>query len=293
MINSMTAFASVERASGPTRVNIEIRTYNHRHLDIALRLPQTYLSLEEKIKSTIAAMLARGRVEMKVQIREESDVAVGYEIDLDRARALHDVLRRLAGELDLAPQIPLEFFFREGNIIKPAEVDSDVEACWPVVKEGLDEALKDLITMRKREGDHIAADFKARLAWIEAQLDNIANQVGDLLPQYQERLKGRMAALCKGIVEIDAARLAQEAAFLADRSDIAEEIVRARSHLSQFGVLMQAAEPAGRKLNFLLQELNREFNTIGSKVERPEIAHMVVAIKSELEKIREQVQNVE
>jgi uncharacterized protein (TIGR00255 family) len=147
--------------------------------------------------------------------------------------------------------------------------------------------------MRKKEGDFIARDFKERLDLIEKTLRQIKRESTDLPGLYQEKLKDRIAALTKNIVEVDPGRIAQEAAFLADRSDISEEIVRARSHLKQFRVIMRAAGPSGRKLNFLLQEFTREFNTMGAKAGNAVVSHMIVGVKTELEKLREQVQNVE
>jgi len=147
--------------------------------------------------------------------------------------------------------------------------------------------------MRKTEGDFIAGDFIKRLDYIEKAMAEIEEKSGSLLPYYQERLKERISALTRGIVDIDPGRISQEAAMLADRSDISEEIVRAKSHIGQFRAITDAEEPSGRKLNFLLQEFNREFNTMGSKTGNADVSHIIVNVKSELEKIREQVQNVE
>ncbi len=160
-------------------------------------------------------------------------------------------------------------------------------------KECLSRALIDLETMRTKEGDFIADDLQARLDFIETCLIKIKTDSSNLINQYQERLKERIAALTQETVELDPGRLAQEAAYLADRSDISEEVVRAESHVKQFRHIMGSEEPGGRKLNFLLQELHREFNTIGSKIGQAETSHRVVDVKAELEKIREQIQNVE
>ena len=147
--------------------------------------------------------------------------------------------------------------------------------------------------MRQKEGDYTARDLTDRLDFISASIDRIATDSADLLGHYSERLQECIAALTRGTVELDPQRIAQEAAFLADRSDISEEIVRAKSHVHQFRDFMQSDDPAGRKLNFLLQELNREFNTMGSKIGNADVAHVVVDVKAELEKLREQVQNIE
>jgi len=147
--------------------------------------------------------------------------------------------------------------------------------------------------MRRKEGDYLARDINERLDAISHRLERIDEDASGLLPVYQQRLMERIQTLTRGAVEIDPARIAQEAAFLADRSDICEEVVRARSHLEQWRQLMLADKPAGRKLNFLIQELNREFNTMGAKVGRAELSHIIVDVKAELEKLREQVQNIE
>jgi uncharacterized protein (TIGR00255 family) len=180
-----------------------------------------------------------------------------------------------------------------GGIIKPVETVTEAESIWPVIKGCLTVALDDLETMQKKEGDFIAGDLLKRLDYIEDCIGEIEHDSGELLYHYQQRLRERISALTREIVELDPGRLAQEAAFLADRSDISEEIVRAKSHIQQFRHIMDSEEPGGRKLNFLLQELHREFNTMGSKIGQADTSHRIVDVKSELEKIREQIQNVE
>ncbi len=293
MIKSMTGFAAAETIAGDIAVTADIRSYNSRHLDVVLRLPASCTALEDRIKSLVAERIVRGRVELKVQIKDRSEAAAGYEIDRPRAQAIHAVLGQLKREFDLSGDISLELMVAVGGIIQPVENVNDIESLWSLITECLRRCLDDLETMRKNEGDFIAADLTARLNDIEACIGQIKNDSDDLPNQYQERLKERIAALIRETVEIDPGRIAQEAAFLADRSDISEEIVRAASHIRQFRQIMRSKEPAGRKLNFLLQELHREFNTIGSKVGHADTSHRVVEVKSELEKIREQIQNVE
>jgi uncharacterized protein (TIGR00255 family) len=180
-----------------------------------------------------------------------------------------------------------------GGVIKAAENETDLERLGELIDGGLEQALEALVAMRRREGHSLEVDFRKRLQIIEARLAAVQSASRGLLAQYQQRLKERIDALTDGMIEIDPTRIAQEAALLADRSDIAEEIVRARSHLQQFRHIMNNESPAGRQLNFLIQEFNREFNTMGSKTGKAEISHLVVELKTELEKIREQVQNVE
>ena len=293
MIKSMTGFAAAEIIDGEIAVTADIRAFNSRHLDIALRVPSNYMSLEEKIKGLIARQIVRGRLEVKVQIKDPSEGAFAFEIDWIRARAMHAALSRLKKELDLKNEISVDQLLGVGGMIKPNETIDESGRIWPMVRESLNRALDDLETMRLKEGAFIADDLAARLDLIEASLVEIKADSNDLIGQYQKRLKDRIATLIQDTVELDPARLAQEAAYLADRSDISEEIVRARSHVEQFRHIMASEEPAGRKLNFLLQELHREFNTMGSKVGQADTSHRIVDVKSELEKIREQIQNVE
>lgn len=293
MIKSMTAFATVEKTTGDLTATVEMRSYNSRHIDIFLRIPSPYQFLEDKIKELISTRIARGRLEIRLQIEDHSKEAAALEIDDIRANALMTIFEELKSKFRLKHELTLDMLLNAGGIIKPAENLQDDEMIWPVVKNCIVLALDDLEAMRRKEGDFIAADFRGRLEYINDCLNRIRKGSANLITQYQQRLKERIAALTQNIVELDPARIAQEAAFLADRSDISEELTRASSHLNQFDQIMKATEPAGRKLNFLLQELNREFNTMGSKIGDAAIAHLIIDVKSELEKIREQIQNVE
>lgn len=293
MIKSMTAFSRAETSAGALAVAVELRSYNSRYLDLLIKLPQAYFPLEERAKTLISQTLVRGRIEAKVQIKESSEDACAFEVDETTARAYFRSLVRLIERLHLKTDISLDHLIHVPGLIRPAETEKDMEACWAVLAPCLDQALSELDAMRRREGDFLAGDVEARLSEIEGVLAEIRHDAEGLLPVYRDRLKERIEALTQGMVEIDPARIAQEAAFLADRSDISEELVRAESHIRQFRAMMAGEEPAGRKLNFLLQEFNREFNTIGSKTGSADVSHRVVWLKSELEKIREQVQNIE
>ncbi len=238
--------------------------------------------------------LARGQIEVKVQVENNTEKApAGVEVDLPRARAVLEVLNRLRDELGLHDPPSLELLVTTGGILKTVQAEIDPEALWPGVETCLGQALQDLDAMRIAEGGHLAADLDARLELIAGALADVAQAAQGGLAHFQERLRERVAALTQGVVDIDPARLAQEAAFLADRADISEEIVRAESHIQKFREIMTGDEAGGRKLNFLLQGLNREFNTMGSKMGHADAAHVIVGVKSELEKIREQVQNIE
>lgn len=289
----MTAFARVEKTVGELTVTVEIRSYNSRHLDITLRVPHGYIALEEKIKGLISEKVARGRIEANLQIRDCSEGIYAFEINTPKARAYYETLVQLKDMFNINSELSIDHLVGMGGVIKPAEIDIDMEACWSVVKGCIGEALEDLVTMRRREGDYIAKDIADRLNIIDKSVDQIAKESSNLLFHYQQRLKDRISILAEGIAEIDPERIAQEAALLADRSDISEEIVRVGSHIKQFREIMDSTEPVGRKLNFLLQELNREFNTMGSKTEKVKVSHIIVTVKSEIEKVREQLQNIE
>ena len=289
----MTAFSRVEKTEGDLTVNAEIRSYNSKYLDIMLRIPQAYLSLEEEIKGLVSEKAARGRVEIKLQIRDNSEESCAFEVNQPKALAYHTALVQLKEMFHINRDISLNMLAGVGGVIKPAETEKNMETCQPVIADCVTEAMDGLNAMREKEGDFIARDFTERLDFIEKSMEQIEKLSDGLLFHYQERLKERIAVLTRGIVETDPARIIQEAAFLADRSDISEEIVRAKSHILQFRSIMQSEACPGRKLNFLLQEFNREFNTMGSKTGNADVSHTIVSVKSEIEKIREQVQNVE
>ncbi|MGD9210752.1 MAG: YicC/YloC family endoribonuclease [Desulfobacteraceae bacterium] len=293
MIKSMTAYAKSDKVEGTLSVSVEIRSYNSRHLDIALRLTHGYVPLEEKIKKFISQYIHRGRIEISVTIKDESEDGAFYEIDLPRAKAYHRSLVTLKKALGIETPLTLENIISGSGLLKPVDNEKDLTFCWQVVSEVLDTGLKDLDTMRVQEGINIAEDFEKRLDLIETFFNQIKEASKGLLEIYRNRLNERIGALTKGIVDLEPERIALEAAILADKSDISEELVRVESHLMQYRNFMTDSEPAGRKLNFLLQEFNREFNTMGSKAGKSDISHLIVATKAEIEKLREQVQNVE
>jgi len=293
MIKSMTAFANIERTIDDISIKVEVRTYNSRHLDIQLRMTSGYQALEEKVKTQISGFVARGRVDVKIHISDLSEAAVAFEVDEVKARAYHQALKTLKELLGLEGPVPMEWITARNDLIKPGEAESDVDKVWACLKDCIQEVLASVDVMRQKEGAFIANDFKERLQFLKKSIDQIETDSTGLLEQYKQRLMERISVLTGQRVSLDEGRLEQEAAFLTDKSDISEEIIRVRSHLAQFEAIMTADEPSGHKLNFLMQEINREFNTIGSKTGKTDISHIVVNVKSELEKIREQVQNVE
>jgi uncharacterized protein (TIGR00255 family) len=212
---------------------------------------------------------------------------------MNKARAYFSAAEQLKSALSLKTGLSLDHITAVPGILQPVENGRDSESYWPLIADCMQQAIQALDQMRRQEGAFLEKDFLQRLSLMEQGLDRIEQMAAGLVDLYREKLLSRIEALTQGSVALDPVRIAQEAAILADRSDIAEEIVRARSHIDQFRILLQADEPAGRKLNFLLQEFNREFNTMGSKIGQAAVAHIIVDMKAEIEKMREQVQNIE
>ncbi len=293
MVSSMTAYAIAERVEEPYRVSLEIRSYNSRYLDIHLKMPSAISAWEERVRNRIGDEVSRGRVEVKVLVQSEADIAGVFEIDAPRARMIQNIVADLRKGYDMDPRPTLDFLFGSSGVIRSVPPEIDTEACRELLDRCTNDALSQLVEMRRREGEALRLDMEGRLAAIERGLERVEGRAEGMVAVYHRRLAERIGELTEGTVEIDPSRIAQEAAFLADRSDISEEIVRTRSHIAQFRDILQSEETAGRKLNFLLQELNREFNTMGSKSVDAAVTREVVDMRSEAEKLREQVQNIQ
>jgi len=293
MIKSMTAFGRAEQVVEGRSYAAEMRCVNRRYCEISVRMPQPLLPLEERIKKLVAAKVSRGRVDVLVRVKNGSRAIADIEVNLPLAQAYWKALAKLKEALETEENVGLEALLGLEGIMTATEPEVDLEKTWLVLASLIGEALEGVDAMRITEGQAIYHDFQKRLESVEEGLSRIKALAPSILSEHHARLKERMAALTEGEVELDPNRLAQEAALWADRSDITEEIVRAESHLKQFRSMMESEDPAGRALDFLLQELNREVNTMGSKGGDAHLSQLVVVLKSELEKIREQVQNVE
>jgi len=293
MFNSMTAFSRSEKSTDTIQVVVEIRSLNSKNLDLVLRLAPTYFVFEDQIKTMIKKYLHRGRIETMISIQENIESQDRFEANIDRATEYIHVLKQVIDHFQLKHTIGLRDIMKAGNIIKPLEKENDLESVEPLVIECLQNALSDLCTMRSTEGKALFLDIDHRLNDIEKSLQKISSLANEQLDYYYHKLKERIATLTRNMVDIDPVRVSQEAAIYADRSDISEEITRLDSHIKQFRTLMNENQPVGRKLNFLLQEIGRELNTIGSKSGSAEISRIIVTLKSEHEKIREQIQNIE
>ena len=293
MINSMTAFASEEDTQDNTTISIEIRCYNSRHLDPSIRLAPSHANLEEPVRQMISQFIQRGRVEIRINVKRETQEAIAFNINELLADAYYNTLNNIRTRYSLPEPVSLDHLLKFSGIIEPMAPEFDSSAILSLLGEVITRGFEKVNRMREAEGKAIADDLSKRITHIETCIMQIENQADGLLERHYQKLVDRINELTQGVVEIDQGRLAQEAALLADKGDISEEITRARSHLDQFRKLMDSDEPAGKPLNFLLQEFSREFNTMGSKAGNTDISHIIVSAKTEIEKIREQVQNVE
>ncbi len=292
-MKSMTGFGRGAFSGEAFGVTVEIKTVNNRYLDVHLRLGQELSAIEMIVRKRVSARLSRGRVDLNINFDRTG--AATYEVNRPLIAGYVSALREIKQELGLAGEIDVNSLARVPGALSAAR-DSFDEQNMPGVESALDQALDSLEQMRESEGAALAAEMRVRIAKIEAEVPIIEAAAAGLADAYRQRLQKRVTELiARGgqAIELDAGRLAQEVAYLADRSDISEELARLRSHLEQFRSSIDADGEVGKRLDFLLQELNREANTVLSKSTEIAIKDSALAIKAEVEKLREQVQNVE
>ena len=291
---SMTGYGRSEALIEGRKWIIEVKSLNHRYIEIITRLPGVLSSLEVDIKKRVGERIFRGRIEVSIQADAEAgtDNGVQYSLNTPLLRNYHALLLKIKDELGLKDEVTLKTLVRFKEIFVPSETRFDPAAVWGDLQKTLDEAIDALIRMRRVEGEILKKDFLARLQTLERHLASAKARAPRTVLEYKQRLQERIRELTEGL-EMDPVRLSQEVALLAEKSDITEEIVRFESHISQMEKLLQGPEAIGRKLDFLLQEMGREVNTIGSKSNDIAIAQDVIELKSELAKLREQAQNVE
>jgi uncharacterized protein (TIGR00255 family) len=296
MINSMTGFASLTRDDERGAIGVTVRSVNHRFLDMQLRLPPPIADLEPRLRAIVQKHLARGRVEISISLQLRQNAAPTIELNENFAQALSGAIEQarsrglVAGQLapgDLL-RLPQALIIRE-TLTESAGVSS---ALGTVVDDAVEEAIVELQKMRVREGVHLRADLDARKGLLSGLIARIAAAADTGREELEARLLERARELA-ATLPIDQAALSQEVVRVAQRSDISEEVTRFHGHLAHWDALSDSAEPCGRKLDFLLQEMNREVNTIGSKADGLQVSEVVIQAKAELERMREQVQNVE
>jgi uncharacterized protein (TIGR00255 family) len=292
MIKSMTGYGRAETVCQDKSIIVEARSVNHRFLEIFLRTPSALSPLEMEYKKKITERFKRGRIEVFIRLEGEGSDVSKVNLNLEIARDYFDILSRLKQEFNLQAPISLKTLTSFRDIFTPpSETQMSPDFLNQVEKTFL-ESLAMLITMRQDEGLAMFQDMQMRLEAITEILENIKLRAPQVILEYQKRLSEKIKELTAGYA-LDDARLAQEVAIMAEKSDITEEIVRMNSHIGQFETLLQSDGSEGRKIDFLLQEMNREINTIGSKVGDVEITRQVIEVKSELSKLREQAQNIE
>ncbi|MDR7523633.1 MAG: YicC/YloC family endoribonuclease [Armatimonadota bacterium] len=293
MIRSMTGFGGATADVPGGRLAVEVRSVNHRFSEVQIRLPRDLAPLDDRVRALVQRRIHRGRVEVVVTRDEGARRPRTVRADVDLAVAYARALRDLAAAVGARNEVTLAQIAALPEVLKIEDERGDPEALWPVLESALRAATDGLVAMRAAEGQRIADDLQRRVAALATMVEVIAGRSREVTRAYRERLRVRLAELLDQ-APVDEARIAAELALFAERSDISEELVRLRSHLAQFQETIAGADgPVGRKLDFLLQEMSRETNTIGAKANDLEIARTIIAMKSELESLREQVQNVE
>jgi uncharacterized protein (TIGR00255 family) len=288
----MTGYGRGEAEHNANRFCVELNSVNRRQSDVVVNLPRDLAALEPRIRETINENISRGRTNVTVTLRNRSNGAQPLALDTHLARSYHEAMRALQRELNAPGEITIGLILQAPGVMRPPEQIVDPDEVWPRVEEALRAALADLIKMREREGKHLAKDLIHRLKEIRKKLKEIRELHPEVANKYRTALLDRLQ---KAGLPLDPAddRIVKEISFFADRTDVSEELTRLESHLAQFAHHLRRNEAVGRTLEFIAQEISRELNTLGAKGNDAAISQRVVACKAELEKIREQVQNLE
>ncbi len=292
MLKSMTGYGRREAVTGGKKILVEIKSVNHRYADYSIKVQRHLGFLEDKIRKHISTAITRGKVDIYLNVENYETADKEIILNKELAKNYIDVLRQLRDEFSLEDDISVMSVAKNPEIFQTERVEEDEDALWNTVKPVLDDALSDFVAMREREGERIQRDLCARIKYMSALVDKIEERSPQTVKEYSDRLYEKIKEVLDGR-EIDEARILTEVAIYADKVAVNEETVRLASHFAEFDNIISCGEPAGRKLDFLIQEINREVNTIGSKASDIEIAKTVVNLKGEIEKLREQIQNIE
>ncbi len=288
----MTGFGAGESVDSHWQVSAEISGVNRKQLDVAFGMPQTISAMESDIRKSIAAHVSRGRIHVRISIKSLADRASVLTVDTDLAQQYLDGARQIAEQTGLECNVTVADMMRSPGLFQLEDVELDLKDVQSTVEAAVEQALQRLVTMQSEEGQHLRDDLEKRLSTIEAEIAKVSANSRDVVDRYRESLHSRLSD-CGLEIDLDDDRVLREIALYAEKSDISEEITRIASHVAQFRKYFASDEPIGRSLDFLCQELNRELNTIGSKCNHAVIAQSIVDSKTELEKVREQVQNVQ
>jgi uncharacterized protein (TIGR00255 family) len=291
LIKSMTGFGRGEFSQGTSTFSVDVRSVNHRYSDVSVRMPRAMSALEEKVREFVSEKISRGKVDVYINYStfgQNSQV----KLDTNLAKAYVDSLNTLKEMFGIRDDINLSLLTRFPDIMALETVEQDMEELWLILREALEIAFNSLVDMRKREGERLKNDLLEKLEDVKEYVGNIKEKSYSIVDEYKNKLYDRIKELTKDI-PIDENRLLTEVAVFADKSSIDEELVRLESHMEELRKALNFNGPIGKKLDFIIQEMNREVNTIGSKVNDLGILNNVISIKTEIEKIREQVQNIE
>ncbi len=291
-MRSMTGYGRGEADHAGAKFSVEINTVNRKQSDLNINLPRDLSELEPRIRETVNARISRGRTNVQVNFHASTNGQRGLALDTELARSYHDAMRALQKELSAPGEITIGTILQAPGVMRAPEQSIDATKAWATVERALEDALADLIKMREREGKHLAKDLIHRLKTIRTTIKQVRANHPDVAEKHRAALLDRIEKAGLPLAADDE-RIVKEVALFADRSDISEELTRLDSHLSQFAHHLRSNEPVGRTLEFIAQEIGRELNTVGAKANDAEISQQIVACKAELEKIREQIQNLE
>ena len=292
MIKSMTGYGRHKELADGREITFEIRSVNNRYLDLSVRMPRLYAPLEDRVRKLVGSMMTRGKADVNISVENLSGDAVELSLNREYLEGYLRVLGEIKRDYGVAGEITLGMIASRQEVFLSRKAEEDMEQVWSGIEKAASVAMQSFIAMREAEGARMKADIAERAA----ALRRIAEKLSELSPQAvreaNEKMKARISELLAG-VPCDESRLLTECAVFADKTDVTEELVRLSSHFSQLDTMLAETAPVGRKLDFLVQELNREINTIGSKCSGTEMTSLVIEAKSEIEKIREQIQNIE
>lgn len=293
MVYSMTGYGRSEVESGLQKVLIEMKAVNHRYCDIALKIPKKMTMFEDRIKAVVKQSVNRGRVEIYMNFEEQKGEDFTVTPNFAVLDQYADALKAIQGRYGIERNLDLNLMTRFQDAFSIEYKEIDEEAIWSLIEKALKEALTSLMDMRRIEGQKLLDDIYSRVDHIKTIIEKLSERAPEIVEIHKDKMKQRIQELLDDSIEVDEVRLAQEVAYFSDKTNITEELVRLNSHLEQLANIFNENKSIGRKLDFLLQEINREINTIGSKSPDVDISNYVIDLKSEFEKIREQIQNIE
>ena len=292
MVKSMTGYGSAKGSVEGLEISVELKSVNNRYLDTSVRLPRSFIFAEDAVKSAVQAHISRGKVDVFVSVDSSLSGDMTVKVNEPLLKGYIDAITHIAQENSLPDDITAMSVSRFPDVLSVEKKDLDAEAISRGIAEITERALKDFDSMRQREGEKLRDDVLSRLETINALVSAVEEKAPETVAEYRRRLEQKMSEVL-GAAGVDENRILAEAAIFADHIAVDEETVRLRSHMAQLRGMIEGNSPTGRKIDFLIQEFNREANTIGSKCQNSQIAYVVVDLKSEIEKIREQIQNIE